>query len=97
MPALLRPTLTALGIACLLSAASSGSAFAQAKQPAAPAQQTAPAPQAAPAQAPAMIGANLAAVSGAFMRGIIERSFVLVNREPSAGGRSPASRRSPPR
>jgi len=54
MTALLRPTLTALGVACLLSAASSGSAFAQAKQPAAPAQQTAPAPQAAPAQAPAL-------------------------------------------
>jgi len=49
MPALLRPALTALGVACLLSAASfasSGPAFAQAK-PAAPAQQ-----QAEPAQAP---------------------------------------------
>jgi hypothetical protein len=51
MPALLRPVFTALGIACLLSAASlpsSGTAFAQAKQPPAPAQ------QAAPAQAPAL-------------------------------------------
>ncbi|WP_256807295.1 hypothetical protein [Bradyrhizobium sp. Bra64] len=51
MPALLRPALTVLGVACLLSAASlasSGTAFAQAKQ------QTAPAPQAAPAQAPAL-------------------------------------------
>jgi Skp family chaperone for outer membrane proteins len=51
MPALLRPVFTALGIACLLSAASlasSGTAFAQAKQPLAPAQ------QAAPAQAPAL-------------------------------------------
>ncbi|MCK1408754.1 hypothetical protein [Bradyrhizobium sp. 76] len=49
MPALLRPALTALGIACLLSAASlasSGTALAQAKQ------QPAPAQQAAPAQAP---------------------------------------------
>jgi hypothetical protein len=49
MPALLRPALTALGVACLLSAAtlaSSGTAFAQAKQ-AAPA-------QAAPAEAPAL-------------------------------------------
>lgn len=49
MPALLRPALTALGVACLLSAASfasSGPTFAQAK-PAAPAQQ-----QAEPAQAP---------------------------------------------
>ena len=57
MPALLRPALTAFGVACLLSAASfasSGSAFAQAKQQSAPAQQTAPAPQAAPAQAPAL-------------------------------------------
>jgi hypothetical protein len=48
MPALLRPALIALGVACLLSAtslASSGTAFAQA-QPAAPA------PQAEPAQAP---------------------------------------------
>ncbi|OKO70307.1 hypothetical protein AC629_40500 [Bradyrhizobium sp. NAS80.1] len=46
MPALLRPALTAFGVACLLSAASltsSGTAFAQAKQQAAPAQQTAPA------------------------------------------------------
>ncbi|MCP3403396.1 hypothetical protein [Bradyrhizobium sp. CCGB20] len=46
MPALLRPALTAFGVACLLSAASitsSDSAFAQAKQ-------AAPAPQAAPAQ-----------------------------------------------
>ncbi|MDI2078312.1 hypothetical protein [Bradyrhizobium sp. Mp27] len=35
MPALLRPALTAFGVACLLSAASlasSGTAFAQAKQ-----------------------------------------------------------------
>ena len=51
MPALLRPALTAFGVACLLSAAtfaSSGAAFAQAKQPPAPAQ------QAAPAQAPAI-------------------------------------------
>jgi hypothetical protein len=51
MPALLRPALTALGVACLLSAAtlaSSGTAFAQAKQ------QPAPAQQAAPAQAPAL-------------------------------------------
>ncbi|MCK1385527.1 hypothetical protein [Bradyrhizobium sp. 21] len=50
MPALLRPALAALGVACLLSAASlasSGTAFAQAKQ-------AAPAPQAAPAQAPAL-------------------------------------------
>jgi hypothetical protein len=50
MPALLRPAITALGVACLLSAAtlaSSGAAFAQAKQ------QPAPAQQAAPAQAPA--------------------------------------------
>src|SRR3954452_21056650 len=50
MPALLRPALTALGLACLLSAAalgSSGAAFAQAKQ-------AAPAAQAAPAQAPAL-------------------------------------------
>jgi hypothetical protein len=57
MPALLRPALAAFGVACVLSAASlasSGSAFAQAKQQAAPAQQTAPAPQAAPAQAPAL-------------------------------------------
>ena len=50
MPALLRPALTALGLACLLSAATlgaSGPVFAQAKQ-------AAPAPQAAPAQAPAL-------------------------------------------
>jgi len=50
MPALLRPALTALGLACLLSAAalgSSGAAFAQAKQ-------AAPGAQAAPAQAPAL-------------------------------------------
>lgn len=48
MPALLRPALTALGLACFVSAAalaSSGSALAQAK-PAAPAQQGAPAQQA---------------------------------------------------
>lgn len=48
MPALLRPVVTALGVACLLSAASlasSGPAFAQAKQ-------AAPAQQAEPAQAP---------------------------------------------
>ncbi|TQF32633.1 hypothetical protein [Bradyrhizobium sp. UNPA324] len=50
MPALLRPALAALGVACLLSAvslASSGAAFAQAKQPPAPSQapsQAAPAP-----------------------------------------------------
>jgi len=60
MPALLRPALTALGVACVISAASlasSGSALAQAKQQAAPAQgapaQGAPT-QAAPAQAPAL-------------------------------------------
>ena len=50
MPALLRPALTAFGVACLLSAASlasSGAAFAQAKQ-------AAPVPQAAPAQAPSL-------------------------------------------
>lgn len=50
MPALLRPVLTAFGVACLLSAASlasSGTAFAQAKQ-------AAPAQQPAPAQAPAL-------------------------------------------
>jgi hypothetical protein len=50
MPALLRPALTAFGVACLLSAASladSGTAFAQAKQQAAPAQQ-------APAQVPTL-------------------------------------------
>lgn len=54
MPALLRPALTALGVACLLSAASlasSGTAFAQAKQPQAPSQ-AAPAP--AQQQAPAL-------------------------------------------
>ncbi|WP_407187139.1 hypothetical protein [Bradyrhizobium centrosematis] len=54
MPALLRPALTALGVACLVSAASlasSGSAFAQAKQPPAPSQ-AAPAP--AQQQAPAL-------------------------------------------
>ncbi|MGL9623949.1 hypothetical protein QRQ56_38995 [Bradyrhizobium sp. U531] len=47
MPALLRPALTALGVACLVSAASlasSGAAFAQAKQP--------PAQSQAPSQAP---------------------------------------------
>ncbi|MBH5400388.1 hypothetical protein HZZ13_21715 [Bradyrhizobium sp. CNPSo 4010] len=52
MPALLRPTLAALGVACLVSAASiasSGTAFAQAKQQPAPAQQAAPAQQQAPA------------------------------------------------
>lgn len=46
MPALLRPALSALGVACLLSAASlasSGTALAQAKQQPAPAQQAAPA------------------------------------------------------
>ena len=51
MPALLRPALTALGVACLVSVttlAASGAAFAQAKQ------QPAPAQQAAPAQAPAI-------------------------------------------
>ena len=51
MPALLRPAFTALSIACLLSAASlasSGVAFAQAKQPA-PAQPAAPGQQQAPA------------------------------------------------
>jgi hypothetical protein len=50
MPALLRPALTAFGVACLVSAAtlaSSGTAFAQAKQ------QTAPA-QAAPEQTPTL-------------------------------------------
>ncbi|WP_426611729.1 hypothetical protein [Bradyrhizobium sp. McL0616] len=50
MPALLRPALTAIGVACLLSAASlasSGPALAQAKQQAAPA-------QAAPAQPPVL-------------------------------------------
>lgn len=51
MRALLRPTLTALSVACLISAASvasSSAVFAQAKQ------QTAPAQQAAPAQPPAL-------------------------------------------
>ncbi|MHB0771788.1 hypothetical protein [Bradyrhizobium sp. 5.13L] len=51
MTALLRPAVTALGVACLLSAASiasSGTAFAQAKQQA-PGQQSAPAQQQAPA------------------------------------------------
>ncbi|MET3906581.1 hypothetical protein ABID59_000902 [Bradyrhizobium sp. S3.3.6] len=51
MPALLRPALTAFGVACLVSAAtlaSSGAAFAQAKQ------QPAPAQQAAPEQAPTL-------------------------------------------
>ena len=51
MPALLRPALTALGVACLLSAASlasSGTAFAQAKQQPVPAQQAAPTQQQAP-------------------------------------------------
>lgn len=46
MPALLRPALSALGVACLLSAASlasSGTALAQAKQQPVPAQQAAPA------------------------------------------------------
>lgn len=46
MPALVRPALTALGVACLVSATSlvsSGAAFAQAKQQPAPAQQAAPA------------------------------------------------------
>jgi hypothetical protein len=50
MPALLRPALTALSVACLLSAASlasSGPALAQAKQQAAPA-------QAAPEQTPTL-------------------------------------------
>ncbi|MDA9432504.1 hypothetical protein [Bradyrhizobium sp. CCBAU 51627] len=52
MPALLRPALTALGVACLVSATSlafSGAALAQAKQQPAPAQQAAPAQQQAPA------------------------------------------------
>ena len=52
MPALLRPALSALGVACLLSAASlasSGTALAQAKQQPAPAQQAAPAQAQAPA------------------------------------------------
>ncbi|PDT91881.1 hypothetical protein CO669_00960 [Bradyrhizobium sp. Y36] len=51
MPALLRPALTALGVACLLSAASlasSNTALAQAKQPPAPSQ-AAPAQPQAPA------------------------------------------------
>jgi hypothetical protein len=51
MPALLRPARTAFGVACLVSIAtlaSSGAAFAQAKQ------QPAPAQQAAPAQAPTL-------------------------------------------
>lgn len=51
MPALLRPALTAFGVACLVSVtalASSGAAFAQAKQ------QPAPAQQAAPAQEPSL-------------------------------------------
>lgn len=46
MPALLRPALTAFGVACLVSVAtlaSSGAAFAQAKQQPAPTQQAAPA------------------------------------------------------
>jgi len=54
MPALLRPTLTVLSAACLLSAVSlvsSDAAFAQAKQQPAPAQQAAPAQQ---QQAPAL-------------------------------------------
>lgn len=45
MPALLRPALTAFGVACLVSVTalgSSGAAFAQAKQQPAPAQQAAP-------------------------------------------------------
>ena len=52
MPALLRPALTAIGVACLVSAtslASSGAALAQAKQQPAPAQQAAPPQQQAPA------------------------------------------------
>ena len=52
MPALLRPAFAALGVVCLVSAASlasSGAAFAQAKQQAAPpAQPAAPAQQQAP-------------------------------------------------
>ena len=51
MPALLRPGLTALGVACLVSVAAlacSSAAFAQAKQ------QPAPPQQAAPAQPPAL-------------------------------------------
>ena len=52
MSALLRPALTAFGVACLVFAASlgsSGTALAQAKQQPAPAQQAAPAQQQAPA------------------------------------------------
>lgn len=52
MPALLRPAIAAFGVACLVSAASlasSGTAFAQAKQQSAPAPQAAPAQQQAPA------------------------------------------------
>lgn len=52
MPALLRPALTVLSVACLLSAASlasSDAAFAQAKQQSAPAQQSVPAQEQAPA------------------------------------------------
>ncbi|MGX4774224.1 hypothetical protein ACWAUC_30975 [Bradyrhizobium guangdongense] len=52
MPALLRPALTALGVACLVSATSlfsSGAALAQAKQQSAPAQEAAPQQQQAPA------------------------------------------------
>ncbi|MCP3386579.1 MULTISPECIES: hypothetical protein [unclassified Bradyrhizobium] len=51
MSALLRPALTAFGVACLVSATSlvsSGAAFAQAKQQPAPAQQAAPAQQQTP-------------------------------------------------
>lgn len=51
MRALLRPALTALGVACLLSAASlavSGAAFAQAKQQQAPSQAAPAQPQQAP-------------------------------------------------
>jgi hypothetical protein len=49
MPALLRPALAALGVACLVSAASlasSGAVFAQAKQPPAPSQDAPAQPQA---------------------------------------------------
>ncbi|MDA9467896.1 hypothetical protein [Bradyrhizobium sp. CCBAU 53415] len=52
MPALLRPALTVLSVACLLSAASlasSDAVFAQAKQQSAPAQQSVPAQEQAPA------------------------------------------------
>ncbi|MBR0723478.1 hypothetical protein JQ612_15160 [Bradyrhizobium manausense] len=52
MPALLRPALSAFGVACLVSVTSlvsSGAAFAQAKPQPAPAQQAAPAQQQAPA------------------------------------------------